>query len=109
MRAQLEVSQVRQDADTRMKEKDEEIEASKCHHQKLLDSMGDAIEVETKSKSEALRLKKKLETDLQQLEISLDHASRANSDMQNNLKKSNAQVKIQFRKIPRMQIKYCNG
>ena len=98
MRAQLEVSQVRQDADTRMKEKDGEIEASKCHHQKLLDSMGDAIEVETKSKSEALRLKKKLETDLHQLEISLDHASRANSDMQNNLKKSNAQVRVQISK-----------
>ncbi|ROT68718.1 myosin heavy chain type a [Penaeus vannamei] len=47
-----------------------------------------SLEVEAKGKAEALRLKKKkLESDINELEIALDHANKANSDLQKHYKK----------------------
>merc|ERR1719204_231356 len=46
-----------------------------------------AIEMESKGKAEAVRMKKKLETDVLDLETALDHANAANSDTQKVIKK----------------------
>lgn len=60
--------------------------SSKCH-QRALDSMQASLEAESKSKTEALRMKKKLESDINELEISLDHSNKANVDLQKHIKK----------------------
>lgn len=52
-----------------------------------------SLEAEAKSKAEALRLKKKLESDINELEIALDHSNKANADMQRHLKKMQAEMK----------------
>ena len=52
-----------------------------------MDSMQATIEAEAKAKAEALRQKKKLESDINELEISLDHSNKAHSDLQKTFKK----------------------
>lgn len=55
--------------------------------------MQGSLEAEAKSKAEALRLKKKLESDINELEISLDHSSKAYSDLQRSYKKTQGEFK----------------
>merc|ERR1719432_450359 len=52
-----------------------------------LENMQAAIDTEAKSKSEAVRMKKKLETDVMDLDVALEHANAANSDTQKVIKK----------------------
>ena len=47
-----------------------------------MDSMQASLESEQRAKAEALRVKKKLEGDINELEIALDHANKANSEAQ---------------------------
>ena len=39
-----------------------------------------SLEAETKAKEEALRIKKKIESNINELEIALDHANKANAE-----------------------------
>ncbi|KAK4289577.1 hypothetical protein Pmani_011730 [Petrolisthes manimaculis] len=87
LRGQLELSQIRQEIDRRIQEKEEEFENTRKCHQQAMDSMQATLEAESKAKAEALRLKKKLESDINELEISLDHSNKAYSDLQKNYKK----------------------
>lgn len=52
-----------------------------------------SLEAEAKGKAEALRMKKKLEADINELEIALDHANKANAEAQKNIKRYQAQLK----------------
>lgn len=52
-----------------------------------------SLEAEAKNKAEALRMKKKLESDINELNIALDHANKANFDVQKQLKKSQGELK----------------
>lgn len=87
LRAQVEVSQIRSEIEKRIQEKEEEFENTRKNHQRALESMQATLEAETKQKDEALRIKKKLEADINELEIALDHANRANADAQKTIKK----------------------
>ena len=49
--------------------------------------MGASLEAEQRAKAEALRIKKKLESDINELEIALDHANKANSEGQKAIKR----------------------
>ena len=51
-----------------------------------LDGLQNALEAETRAKTEALRLKKKLESDVLDLETALDHANAANMETQKSIK-----------------------
>ncbi|XP_038110362.1 myosin heavy chain, muscle isoform X6 [Culex quinquefasciatus] len=93
LRAQLELSQVRQEIDRRIQEKEEEFENTRKNHQRALDSMQASLEAEAKGKAEALRMKKKLEADINELEIALDHANKANAEAQKNIKRYQQQMK----------------
>jgi hypothetical protein len=59
-----------------------------------MDSMQASLESEQRAKAEALRIKKKLEGDINELEIALDHANKANSEAQKSIKRY--QVKKTF-------------
>merc|ERR1712130_846212 len=60
---------------------------------KALDSMQVALETETKSKAEALRMKKKLEGDAADLGLALEHAIAGNAETQTTIKKYALQVR----------------
>merc|ERR1719295_307610 len=58
-----------------------------------MDSMQASLEAETRAKSEALRIKKKLESDINELEIALDHSNKANSEAQKSIKRYQGQLR----------------
>merc|ERR1712061_226017 len=64
LRAQLELTQVRQVIERRLAEKEEEFESTRKNFGKAIEGMQGAIETESKAKAEALRMKKKLESDV---------------------------------------------
>merc|ERR1712088_728053 len=93
LRAQLELTQVRQEIERRIAEKEEEFESTKKNFQKGIDSMQGAIETESKAKAEAVRMKKKLESDALDLDTSLEHANAANQETQKTIKKYHLQIR----------------
>merc|ERR1712108_83309 len=74
-------------------EKEEEFILVKKAQSKALDSMQVALETETKSKAEALRMKKKLEGDAADLGLALEHAIAGNAETQTTIKKYALQVR----------------
>merc|ERR1711988_346272 len=86
LRCQLELTQVRQEIDRRMAEKDEEFLSTKKNMTKAIENMQSAVESESKAKAEALRMKKKLETDVLDLESNLERANASNADTQRTIK-----------------------
>merc|ERR1712042_390997 len=93
VRASLEIAAIRQDIDKRLQEKDEEFDATRKNHQRALDSVQASLEAEVRGKSEALRLKKKLEQDINELEVALDGANRGRAEAEKNIKKVQGQLR----------------
>merc|ERR1712180_381068 len=93
LRAQLELSQVRQEIDRRVAEKEEGFNNTRKNHQRAMESLGASLEAEQKAKGEALRIKKKLEGDINELEIGLDHANKANAEGLKAVKRYQVQLR----------------
>merc|ERR1712012_763089 len=93
LRCQLELNAVRQEIERRLAEKEEEFILVKKAQSKALDSMQVALETETKSKAEALRMKKKLEGDAADLGLAPEHAIAGNAETQTTIKKYQLQVR----------------
>jgi len=93
LRSQLELSQVRQEIDRRVAEKEEEFNNTRKNHQRAMESLGASLETEQRSKAEALRIKKKLEGDINELEIGLDHANKANAEGLKAIKRYQGQLR----------------
>merc|ERR1711892_1392238 len=95
LRAQLELTQVKQDIERRLAQKDDEFASTKKNFGKALEGMQIALETESKGKVEALRMKKKLESDVLDLDTALEHANAANAESQNNIKS----IQIRIREV----------
>jgi len=93
LRAQLELGQVRQEIDRKIHEKEEEFDNTRKNHQRAMDSLQASLEAESRAKTEALRIKKKLESDINELEIALDHANKANSEAHKSIKRYQGQLR----------------
>merc|ERR1719187_612296 len=93
LKGQLELSQVKQEIDRRVHEKEEEFDATRKVHLKAVENMQAALEAEAKAKAEALRQKAKYEADIHELEISFDHAEKANFDLSKTIKKVQLEIK----------------
>merc|ERR1711931_81146 len=93
LRAQLELSQVRQEIDRRVAEKEEEFNNTRKNHQRAMESLAASLETEQRAKDEALRIKKELEGDINELEIGLDHANKANAEGLKAIKRYQGQLR----------------
>ncbi|XP_047446425.1 myosin-7 isoform X1 [Mugil cephalus] len=93
LRAQLEFNQIKADMERKLAEKDEEMEQSKRNSQRTIDTLQSSLEAETRSRNEALRLKKKMEGDLNEMEIQLSQANRQAAEAQKQLKAIHAHLK----------------
>merc|ERR1711874_122076 len=93
LRAQLELGQVRQEIDRRIQEKEEEFDNTRKNHARAMESLAASLEGEQRAKGEALRIKKKLESDINELEIALDHANKANAEGQKAIKRYQGQLR----------------
>lgn len=67
-----------------------------------------SLEAEAKGRAEALRLKKKMETDLNEMEIQLDHANKNNSELVKTLKRLQQQIKVAIWKEVELITKQAN-
>ncbi|KAK7795620.1 hypothetical protein U0070_010075, partial [Myodes glareolus] len=93
LRAQLEFNQIKADIERKLAEKDEEMEQAKRNHLRVVDSLQTSLDAETRSRNEALRVKKKMEGDLNEMEIQLSQANRIASEAQKHLKNAQAHLK----------------
>uniref|UniRef100_A0A3Q3J9P9 Uncharacterized protein n=1 Tax=Monopterus albus TaxID=43700 RepID=A0A3Q3J9P9_MONAL len=93
VRAQLELAQVKADIDRRIHEKEEEFEVTRKNHARAVESLQASLEAEAKGRAEALRMKKKMEGDLNEMEIQLEHANRNNTELVKTLRKLQQQIK----------------
>ncbi|XP_061487665.1 myosin-7B isoform X3 [Rhineura floridana] len=93
LRIQLELSQIKADVDRKLAEKDEEFENLRRNHQRAMDSMQASLDAEAKARNEAIRLRKKMEGDLNEMEIQLSHANRQAAEAQKLLRQLQAQIK----------------
>merc|ERR1712015_246155 len=66
---------------------------SRKNHIRAMDSLAASLEAEQRAKAEALRIKKKLEGDINELEIALDHANKANSEGMKTVKRYQGQLR----------------
>merc|ERR1711983_704209 len=93
LRSQLELANVRQEIDRRVAEKEEEFNNTRKNHARAMESLGASIEAEQRAKGEGLRIKKQLEGEINELEIGLDHANKANSEGLKSIKRYQTQLR----------------
>merc|ERR1719508_603924 len=93
MRSQVELQQLKSDTDRRLAEKDEEIDNSRRNASRTIETIQAQLDTEVRSRTEAVRIKKKLEGDISDIEIQLAHATRQFTDAQRANKDLQAQIK----------------
>merc|ERR1712063_82149 len=93
LRSQLELANVRQEIDRRVAEKEEEFNNTRKNHARAMESLGASIEAEQRAKGGARRIKKQLEGEINELEIGLDHANKANSEGLKSIKRYQTQLR----------------
>merc|ERR1719430_20774 len=94
LRASLELTQVKQEIERRIAQKEDEFAATRKNFGKAIEGMQMALEIETKGKAEALRMKKKLEADVVDLGVALEHANAANAESQRQIKFMQGNIRI---------------
>uniref|UniRef100_A0A3Q3H0S6 Myosin tail domain-containing protein n=1 Tax=Labrus bergylta TaxID=56723 RepID=A0A3Q3H0S6_9LABR len=93
LRLQLELSQAKGDLERRLQEKEEEAEAARKSHQRALESLQASLDVELKGRAEGMKLKKKLESDINELELQVDLLTKNNAELSKSSKKMQQQIK----------------
>nr|XP_061804967.1 myosin-8-like isoform X2 [Nerophis lumbriciformis] len=90
---QLELNQIKSEIDRKMAEKDEEMDQLKKNHQRTVDTLQNALEAETRSRNDAVRLKKKMEGDVNEMEIQLGYVNRQASEATKQMRNLQTQLK----------------
>ena len=103
LRAALELTQVRQEIERRLADKDDEFLTTKKNFQSAIDGMQNALEAESKSTCDALRMKRKLESDISELTTALEHANAANAESQRTIKRFHQQIRESQTKLENEQ------
>ncbi|XP_044777734.1 myosin-8 [Neomonachus schauinslandi] len=93
LRIQLELNQVKSEVDRKIAEKDEEIDQLKRNHIRVVESMQTMLDAEIRSRNDAIRLKKKMEGDLNEMEIQLNHANRMAAEALRNYRNTQGILK----------------
>uniref|UniRef100_A0A3B4YC93 Uncharacterized protein n=2 Tax=Seriola lalandi dorsalis TaxID=1841481 RepID=A0A3B4YC93_SERLL len=96
LRIQLELTQVKGEVDRRLAEREEELEQMKRNHQRVVENMQSALDAEIRSKNDAMRIRKKMEADLNEMEIQLSHANRQAAEVQKQLRNMQAHLKVTY-------------
>ena len=93
LRLVVETTHIKNDFERRMQEKEEELDNDRRNSTRTLESIQQQLDAEIRSRSEAVRIKKRLEGEMSDLEIQLAHAnrqinenSRANKDLLSQIK-----------------------
>lgn len=100
LRAQTDLNQIKAEVDRKVAEKEEELEQLKRNHQRVIESMQATLDAEVRSRNDALRVKKKMEGDLNEMEIQLSHANRQAAESQKQLRNVQGQLKVNSQTRP---------
>ncbi|KAM6913477.1 myosin heavy chain, skeletal muscle, adult-like [Lycodopsis pacificus] len=90
---QLELNQVTSEVDRKVSEKDEETDQLRRNQQRTADTLRSTLDAETRGRNDAVRTKKKMEGDLNEMEIQLGHASRQAAESTKQLRNLQPQLK----------------
>ncbi|KAL0596839.1 Myosin-8 [Plecturocebus cupreus] len=90
---QLELNQVKSEVDRKIAEKDEEIDQLKRNHIRVVETMQSTLDAEIRSRNDALRVKKKMEGDLNEMEIQLNHTNRLAAESLRNYRNTQGILK----------------
>jgi len=93
LRMQIEIAQIRQDMERRLHEKDEDIDNARRNGQRAVESIQATLDAEGKARSEAVRIRKKLEGDINELEMQIAHSNRQAQDAIRQMKDSQSAYK----------------
>lgn len=85
---------MKSEIDRKITEKDEEIEQLKKNYQRTVEMMQSTLDAEVRSRNEAIRIKKKMEGDLNEIEIQLSHANRQSAETLKHLRSVQGQLKV---------------
>ncbi|XP_077044472.1 myosin-3-like isoform X1 [Agelaius phoeniceus] len=80
-----ELTQIKSEISRKIADKDEEINQLKKNQERTVETMQSVLDAEIRSRNEALRLKKKMEGDLNEMEIQLSHANHQAAEAQKHL------------------------
>ncbi|RLV90121.1 hypothetical protein DV515_00014554 [Chloebia gouldiae] len=80
-----ELTQIKSEISRKISDKDEELNQLKKNHERIVETMQGVLDAEIRSRNEALRLKKKMEGDLNEMEIQLSHANHQAAEAQKHL------------------------
>ncbi|XP_075998914.1 myosin heavy chain, skeletal muscle, adult-like [Genypterus blacodes] len=89
----LELNQIKSEMDRKVAEKDEEMEQLKRNYHRTVETLQNTLDSETRSRNDAIRVKKKMEGDLNEMEIQLGHANRQASEATKQLRNLQCQFK----------------
>ncbi len=70
------------------------MEQIKRNSQRVIESMQGTLDSEVRSRNDALRVKKKMEGDLNEMEVQLSHANRQAAEAQKSLRTVQDQLKV---------------
>ncbi|XP_026209783.1 myosin-1B-like isoform X4 [Anabas testudineus] len=90
---QLELNQIKSEMERKVADKDEEMDQLKRNHQRTVDTLQATLDAETRSRNDAFRTKKKMEGDLNEMEIQLGHANRQAAEATKQLRNLQTQLK----------------
>uniref|UniRef100_A0A8C5AAF7 Myosin heavy chain n=1 Tax=Gadus morhua TaxID=8049 RepID=A0A8C5AAF7_GADMO len=93
LRAQLELSQVKGEVERKLKEREDEVEQVRRSGQRVTETMQNTLDAEVRGRNDALRVKKKMEGDLNEMEVQLSHANRQAAEAQKQLRNVQGQLK----------------
>lgn len=94
LRLQLETTQLKQELERRLAEKDEEVEVNRKNSTRQLEALQESVEQESRSKNELMKQKKRVEADLTELRSHLEGSGKEVSDLVKSLKKMQLQNKV---------------
>lgn len=78
----------------------------KRNHQRIVETMQSALDAEIRSKNDAMRIRKKMETDLNEMEIQLTHANRQAAEAQKQLRNMQVHLKVKDCSSPPLTRQY---
>ncbi|XP_063328510.1 myosin-1B-like [Pelmatolapia mariae] len=93
LQLELELNQIKSEVERKVAEKDEEIDQLKRNCQRTVDYLQITLDAETRSRNDAVRMKKKMEGDLNEMEIQLGHANRQAAEATKQLRNLQTQLK----------------
>ncbi len=72
MRAQLELTQLKQEIERRVNEKDDEIESARKNHQRQLEALQSTLDTEVKARNDSVKQRKMAEGQIDDMQGQID-------------------------------------